>query len=136
MSGKVLVVRFALCRPCPLNGALREALNLAESLVSSDIQKSPGLQFEGFLSVLSNSLLLYGGGGVKLLFALLNKINVLLCAPAVVQGNPAVRKEARRGVGEILQVWSHLPALLEGTSDIRSHLPWQADVAADIAGCF
>lgn len=57
------MVRFALCRPCPLNGALCEALNLAESLVSSDIQKSPGQQFEGFLSVLSNSLLLYRGAG-------------------------------------------------------------------------
>lgn len=63
---------------------------------------------------------------MELLFALLNKINVVLHVPAVVQGNPAVRKEAGRGVSKILQVWSHLPALLEGTSDIRSHLPWQA----------
>lgn len=45
---------------------------------------------------------------MNLLFAQGNKINVVLHIPAVVQGNPAARKEAGRGVGEILKVWSHL----------------------------
>ena len=55
----VLVLRFALYQLSSLNGALCEPLNLAENLVSLDIQKLPRLQFEGFLSTLSNFLLFY-----------------------------------------------------------------------------
>lgn len=57
----VSVLRFALCQLSSLNGALCQPLNIAENLVSSDIQKLPRLQFEGFLSTLSNFLLLYVG---------------------------------------------------------------------------
>lgn len=39
---------------------------------------------------------------MNLLFAPWNKINVVLHVPAMVQGNPAVRKEARRDVGEVV----------------------------------
>lgn len=53
-------------------------------------------------------------GQMNGLLAQWNKINVVLHARATMQGNPTVRKEAGRGVGEILKVWSHLPALLEG----------------------
>lgn len=48
------------------------------------------------------------------LLAQWNKINIVLHARAVIQGNPEVRKEAGRGAGEILKVWSPLPALLGG----------------------
>ena len=50
---------------------------------------------------------------MNVLLAQWNKINEVLHARAVMQGNPTVRKEAGRGVGEILKVWSHLLALLE-----------------------
>lgn len=50
---------------------------------------------------------------MNVLLAQWNKINEVLHARAVMQGNPTARKEAGRGVGEILKVWSHLPALLE-----------------------
>lgn len=45
----------------------------------------------------------------------------------MIQGNPEVRKEAGRGAGEILKVWSHLPALLGGADDIVTHA--MADLA-------
>lgn len=51
---------------------------------------------------------------MNVLLAQCNKINEVLHARVMMQGNPTVRKEAGRGVGEILKVWSHLPALLKG----------------------
>lgn len=58
MQGMDSVLRFTLCCLCPFSGAFCEVLNLVENLVSSDIQKLPRLEFEGFLLSLSHFLLL------------------------------------------------------------------------------
>lgn len=67
-------------------------------------------------------------GQMNLLFAQWNKINVIFYVPAVVQGNPEVGKEARRGVGEVL-------AFLQCCRDTYSLLCYGiSDYAADIVG--
>lgn len=55
-------------------------------------------------------------------------------APAMVQGNPEVRNEAGRRVGEILKVWSHLPTLLQRPMTYGHACYGRSGCAADISG--